>query len=311
MRVDVSKSGTSCPCVNPRVPAVRVAVSTTVRLSLKHDHDMVRIILRTLSVSPDNVPDAGSPVWCLSGAERERAARFVFERDRLAYSAAHGLLRNMLAEFHQLPPLAWQFRSNAYGRPELNPEKHGNEIPRFNLTHTRGRVAVALTRDPLPEGFELGVDAECVERTADALGLAKRFLSARESDWLHGLPAAQHQSQFLRLWTLKEAVAKAVGLGLSLNFQTFHCGVDPLSVLFDEPCWGTREHWHLHNEWIEPGHWLSMAVRCPPDVAVEWQIEHLSAPGTPASRPPGDQAECFQGPISKPGQRFPLSNPSQ
>jgi 4'-phosphopantetheinyl transferase len=240
-------------------------------------HATVSIILRTLPLNPDNLPAAAKAAWCLSAAEHERAARFVFERDRLAYTAAHGLLRRMLTEFHQLPPLAWQFSNNAYGRPQLDPEHHGINPPRFNLSHTRGRVAVALTRDPVPDGFELGVDAEGVERTTDALGLAKRFLSPRESDWLHGLPATEHHTGFLRLWTLKEAVAKAAGLGLSLNFQTFHCDPDSLSVRFDDACWGTPEYWHLHNEWIEPGHWVSMAIRCPPDITVQWQIEHLSA----------------------------------
>lgn len=234
----------------------------------------IRIIFRSLVPHSENHYETLDDRY-LSSTEKARAARFVFPRDRWSYCAAHSLLRTLLAEFHGVPPLDWQFRNNAHGRPELDPDHHGPDAPRFNISHTHGRVAVAITHGPIPAGLEVGVDAECVERTADVLGLARRFLSKVESDWLQGLPASEHHTQFLRLWTLKEAVAKAVGLGLSLNFQKFHCSFDPLSVVFDEPCWGGPEYWSLYNEWVAPGHWVSMAVRCPPSVPIEYEIEHL------------------------------------
>lgn len=233
----------------------------------------IRILLRTQGPVPAGhyeVPDD----YPLSDDERERAARFMFARDRWSYCAAHGLLRRLLAEFHHQPPLAWAFCNNAHGRPELDVRQHGVNPPRFNISHTHDRVAVALTLDAVPPGLEVGVDVEPVARTADALGLARRFLSPQEADGLHSLPDSEQQTQFLRLWTLKEAVVKAVGLGLSLNLQRFHCRFDPLSVTFDDPRWGRSEEWALYNEWVAPGHWVSMAVRHPPDIPVIWVIEH-------------------------------------
>lgn len=232
-------------------------------------------MLRTLPSTPDHPGEAHRLAGFLSPAERERAARFTFDRDRWAYSAAHSLLRRTLTEFYGLPPLAWQFSLNAYGRPELDPAHHGSQAARFNISHTHGRVAVVTTLGIIPDGVEVGVDTEGVERTPDVLGLARRFLSASESDWLQALPTHDHQRQFLRLWTVKEAVAKAAGRGLSLGFQAFHCRFDPLSVQFDEAEWGTADEWTLYNEWVEPAHWVSVAVHCPPGVAVEWQVEHL------------------------------------
>ncbi len=253
-------------------PGLPIRFSMPVKMTCRR----VRILLRTRPVVDGEAAISDASGWLLSDTERERASRFVFGRDRATYSAAHSLLRSMLTEFHQCPPLAWQFRNNPHGRPELDPAIYGSQAPRFNLSHTHGRVAVAITLDPVPDGFELGVDAESVARTADVLGLARRFLSPAEADWLQALPASDHQSQFLRLWTLKEAVAKAVGLGLSLNFQSFHCRVDPLSVSFDQPGFGPSECWNLHNEWVAPGHWLSLAVRCPSGIRPDWQIEHLN-----------------------------------
>mgnify|MGYP006277301845 CR=1 FL=1 len=230
-----------------------------------------KILLHTLA--PATAGDDTASEFCLSGAERERAGRFVFARDRWAYSAAHSLLRTLLAEHHHLSPLDWTFRNNAYGRPELCPDRHGPAAPRFNISHTHGRVAVALTLDHVPAGLDVGVDVENVARTADVLALARRFLSGQEADWLESLPATEHHTQFLRLWTLKEAVAKAVGMGLSLNFQSFHCRFDPLSVTFDQAERGRPEHWSLYNEWIAPGHWVSMAVRHPAETRIVWVIE--------------------------------------
>ncbi len=233
----------------------------------------IRILLCTLgSVAAD--ADAVTDANLLSADEQERAARFALARDRWSYRAAHGLLRSLLTEFHQQPPLAWTFCHNAHGRPELDPQWHGVNPPRFNISHTHDRVAVALTLDAVPPGVEVGVDVESMTRTADALGLARRFLSPREADWLHSLPADDQQSRFLCLWTLKEAVAKAVGLGLSLNLRHFHCTLEPLSVTFDDPRWGQPEEWALYNEWVAPGHWVSMAVRHPSDQPVKWEVRH-------------------------------------
>lgn len=233
----------------------------------------IRILLRTQGPVPADHYEAPDD-HPLSADERERAARFAFARDRWSYCAAHGLLRNLLAEFHHQPPLAWRFCHNAHGRPELDTAQHGENPPRFNISHTHDRVAVALTLDEPPQGLEVGVDVEPVARTADALGLARRFLSHQEADWLHSLQASEQQTQFLRLWTLKEAVAKAVGLGLSLDLRRFHCRLDPLSVTFDDPRWGCSEEWTLYNEWVASGHWVSMAVRHPPDTPVIRLIEH-------------------------------------
>ncbi len=97
----------------------------------------LRIALRTL------VPECNDAGSCcgvddslLDQEERERAGRFVFERDRWSYTVAHSLLRAMLAEFHGLPPLVWRFRTNLYGRPEIDRDRVPSAPPRFNISHT-------------------------------------------------------------------------------------------------------------------------------------------------------------------------------
>jgi 4'-phosphopantetheinyl transferase len=97
--------------------------------------------------------------------------------------------------------------SEPTGRPVVRVAGHDDGL-HIALSHTRGFVAVALT------GLgPVGVDAETV-RPLPALALAHRWLSADEAQWLAAQPAAAHTAGFLLLWTQKEAVGKALGVGL-------------------------------------------------------------------------------------------------
>lgn len=71
------------------------------------------------------------------------------------------------------------------------------------VSHTPDLAAVAVT-DLGP----LGVDVEPV-RPLPAAELARRWFSTPEADWV-----ARHPDDFLLLWTAKEAVGKALGIGL-------------------------------------------------------------------------------------------------
>ncbi|WP_217995130.1 4'-phosphopantetheinyl transferase family protein, partial [Methylogaea oryzae] len=135
---------------------------------------------------------------------------------------------------------------------------------------------------PVPEGVEIGVDAECLNRSQASRSLANRFFSSREARWLDSQPPSRVDSEFLRLWTLKEAVAKAAGLGFGLDFQAFHCTIDPLSVCFDAPDWGPSDAWELNNWFVEPCHWVSLAVRRPPGTRLKIHLQHLSSADFPS-----------------------------
>jgi 4'-phosphopantetheinyl transferase len=248
----------------------------------------LKIALHTLVPEEANSDVGALDASLLSEAERQRAARFAFARDRWSYTAAHSLLRAMLAEFHGLPPLAWRFRANDHGRPEVDPAGAAPNPPRFNISHTHGLAVCALTVGNLPEGVEVGVDAECLDRSPNALALAEHCFSARETAWLRSLPESRRSAEFLRLWTLKEAVAKAVGLGLGLDFRTFDCSVDPPEVSFAASSGETVMAWDLNNWFVEPRHWVSLAVRRPPGTRVELAVRHLR--GAPLPEPLGPWA---------------------
>jgi 4'-phosphopantetheinyl transferase len=147
----------------------------------------------------------------LAPAERERHGRFHFARDRHQYLLAHALLRRVLSCYAPRPPASWRFVTNGYGKPAL-----AGEGPRFNLSHADGLVVCALAN-----GVRLGVDVERQDRRGDWRGLARRWLAAEEQAWLARQTEQERACAFLRLWTLKEAYVKALGLGLSASLTGF------------------------------------------------------------------------------------------
>jgi len=151
----------------------------------------------------------------LSPAELTSCARFAQDRSRLLYLSAHALLRRVLSHYAALVPTQWQFSVGPYGKPALAGPLE-DQLLQFNISHTNGMVACAISRD-----CEVGVDVESVERVVELTGLARRFFSAAEADELASFPAAGRQQRFYQYWTLKEAYIKAQGAGMSIPLESF------------------------------------------------------------------------------------------
>ncbi|WP_234437027.1 4'-phosphopantetheinyl transferase family protein [Streptomyces maremycinicus] len=80
----------------------------------------------------------------------------------------------------------------------------------FSVTHSGALVGVALCR-----GGEVGLDVEDSHGVLDVDSAARVALSGPELAALYARPAAERQRAFLRTWTRKEAVLKALGVGLA------------------------------------------------------------------------------------------------
>jgi 4'-phosphopantetheinyl transferase len=157
------------------------------------------------------------PIRLLGPAEREKASRFVFDRDRRRYLAAHGALRQVLAtEFHWTS--AEDFRIGAYGKPALPATEGGT----FNLSHSGAVALIGVSSE-----YEIGVDIEIRRPITELDDLARRnFTSIEMSELSTCADEAQALTAFLRGWTRKEACLKALGSGLSIAPESFTVGLD-------------------------------------------------------------------------------------
>lgn len=184
-------------------------------------------------------PDA---LACLSARERERAARFVFERDRRRYLGAHCGLRQLLSGRTGITPSALDFREGPHGKPSVVPDSEVDRACAFNLSHSEDVALVAMA-----DAGEIGVDVEMLRPLPDAMALARQNFSASECDELAATPPETQSLAFLRGWTRKEACLKAIGSGLSIAPGIFTAGLDaaPRSVRIDIP--GGRVSVRVHS----------------------------------------------------------------
>jgi 4'-phosphopantetheinyl transferase len=157
----------------------------------------------------------------LSPVEHKRWQRLRLEADRQRFLLARALVRSVLGTCVQQAPESLQFVCNHYGKPELlQPAATPEQTLRFNLSHTRGLLVLAVTA-----ADEIGVDVESITREAEMLALAERYFAASEVAMLRAADPLQLHELFFRLWTLKEAYVKARGLGLQLGLDSFAIGL--------------------------------------------------------------------------------------
>jgi 4'-phosphopantetheinyl transferase len=193
-------------------------------------------------VSPEAVTAAailGELATVLDEDERIRWRKFVLAADRHDFLVSHALVRFALSRHASVPPFAWSFTTNRFGRPEIANPSVADGL-RFNLSHTAGLIAVAVGRER-----DIGVDVENVTRELP-IETAALILSPAEIDRVRRLPDQQRHERLFALWTLKEAYAKGRGLGLSLPLGEF-------SFDFDEP---PTEIILAPQSDADPGRWL-------------------------------------------------------
>ena len=112
----------------------------------------------------------------LSEGERRQEARFFFADDRQRYLVTRALVRRVLSRYAGGAPAGHVFAANAYGRPEIaNPGALALDLS-FNISHTRGLIALGVSRRRA-----LGVDVENVAARPASPGVAAWFFARSEA----------------------------------------------------------------------------------------------------------------------------------
>jgi phosphopantetheinyl transferase len=163
----------------------------------------------TVSVSSvlGTCPTAG-----LSDAERDRAGRFRCEEDSRRFCASRLLLREVLGRHLGTSPGDLQLVKAPGGKLSvvLPP---GFPPVFFSLSRSGDFCAVALA-----SSAEVGVDIEKTRVFPGWPAVAQAWLSEGEKNAIRALAGEKSRTEaFFRLWCAREAAAKALGLGLSLD----------------------------------------------------------------------------------------------
>ncbi len=162
----------------------------------------------------DLIPDQGREAEALSwldGDERSRWERFLSPVAQRRYVLCRAALRAVLCRQLGCPNESLAFEAAKHGKPFALVNGQPASIS-FNVSHSgnHGLIAVA------PRG-RLGVDVEEREPRRNLENLIEGVFSPHEKAELESLDGCQQLHKFFRFWTIKEALVKAHGKGLSMK----------------------------------------------------------------------------------------------
>lgn len=162
----------------------------------------------------------------LTAEERARLSRFRRREDRVRYGGARATVRSLLGQRLGLAPLDVPITVGSMGKPVLD-ERLGVH---FNVSHSGEYGLVAIT-----ETGEVGVDIEAMRNELAHREIAERVFHPLELAELDALESeASRLRRFFRGWAYKEAVLKAVGVGLSGAPRSFAVvGAAPCRLVAD------------------------------------------------------------------------------
>ena len=199
----------------------------------------VEVVAARLDPGPH---EARAAALRLSQAERGRAARFRFDRERRRFIVARARLRELLAERLDVSPESIEFAYGAEGKPALA-ERFARSGWRFNLSHCGELAVYAFSR-----AGEVGIDVEEVHAVAEADSIAERFFAPGERSAFRSLKPGERNAGFLQLWTRKEAFVKALGDGLAVPLERLDASVPPCG-------------WSIESFSPEPGYIGALAAQ--------------------------------------------------
>lgn len=165
-----------------------------------------------LSPQPDAERTAFS--W-LNREEQDRWRKFRLEPPRREFALCRAALRVILCRKLDCSNDELTFTEGKYGKPSAH--VRGQRAPvSFNVSHSGRHGLIALARRG-----RVGVDVEPRDARRNLDVLIGEALTSDEQSRLAGADANRKRQLFFRLWTMKEALIKALGRGFSLHISEF------------------------------------------------------------------------------------------
>ena len=120
-----------------------------------------------------------------------------------------------------------RFGRGLHGKPALVEHAAGGERLEFSLSRSEDGLLIAMA-----VGTPVGCDLERVRTIAQARTMAGQWFTQRERDAIERFSGGDFDRAFLSCWVRKEAMLKAVGVGLqrSLQFETGFTRLDGQSA---------------------------------------------------------------------------------
>lgn len=199
----------------------------------------------------------------LSLDEIARRDRFRAAGDAWNFVVGRALVRHALQRLFGLNQAS--IAIGAFGKPAL-----AGGGPNFSIAHAGGIIACAVSRD-----FVVGVDVEPPAILSERDAIAADTFAPSEQALIAAAAPEGRDEIFTRVWTLKEAVVKATGLGPNLHPPGFAVRLDSPALLGGGPELAPFDDWGLAQTRLKSGRWLALALRGVGAAQARVRIEEL------------------------------------
>jgi phosphopantetheinyl transferase len=170
----------------------------------------VLVVVSSLVADGDELE---SFVRCMSKDEAARQQRFIPPDVQRRFGVCRGRLRHLLGAMLKIEAENVQFEYNSTGKPRLA-ASHRSTLE-FNVSHSGDSALFGFG-----QSSPVGVDTELFQRRTNFEVLAPQILSAKERAKLELLPPPDRNLAIMRAWVAKEALLKAIGVGIGYGLQS-------------------------------------------------------------------------------------------
>ncbi len=167
-----------------------------------------------VDLAPHAAREAAALTW-LDEKERAHRQRYLHRGPRRRFALCRTALRALLCRRLGCRNERLAFGASDHGKPYALVQGEPAPIS-FNVSHSGEHGLIALA-----EEGRLGVDVEERRVRRDLDGLIRTVLGQEEQAQLASARGYRKLHLFYDFWTLKEALVKALGLGLSLDMSRF------------------------------------------------------------------------------------------
>lgn len=220
--------------------------------------DVWRINIRTNSPMLDDFR------LILRTDEVARANRYVQEKDSNRFIISRGALRHILGRYLSRPAASIELGEGINKKPMvLNPADSGLH---YNVSHSGDWILIAVA------GSEIGIDIEFVNPVFDFDEVMPDIFMPDEVQFVKQADVA---ARFFKLWTRKEALAKATGKGLDENFSSIP-GLDGEHEINNDAV--TEADWQVTSFVLDAHHVGSLAYETGIGEVRFWDINFAATP---------------------------------
>ena len=157
----------------------------------------------------------------LSSEERLRSMKLHLTQDQRRYTISQAALRFILARYLDYPAGNIVFGCGAFGKPFLDQPPAGFGIL-FNLSH-----CIDMSARAAASSRNIRVDVEKERVIPELEQIAQTHFNRDECSLVESETGTERTRSFLRIWTRREAAAKALGQNLSEALSRVTIPVSP------------------------------------------------------------------------------------